>query len=239
MNSFSFEEYEQILDFYKSKIIDFSEVNKQKKSFCLIRHDVEFSLKKALEIAYIDKSKEVKSSFFFQLNNNFYNLLSSENIQIVKKIKNMGHNIGLHFYMSNIKQENFFKLIEAFNIQILIFRKIFGKIDRFSIHRPPEWVLKLKKNFYKNYINTYDKKYFEYCEKNFNPIKIKYFSDSNHNWTYGHPLDKHNYSKVQILIHPDEWSKKGSDHDQNIWSIIDEKKIDIIQTIKNEYKTFK
>ena len=72
--------------------------------FSLIRHDVEFSPRRALRLAEIDSDLSVSSTFFFQVRNNAYNILSNENIDILNRIKNLGMDIGLHFYVSHIKE---------------------------------------------------------------------------------------------------------------------------------------
>ena len=66
---FSFDEYRKIINFYKDKIRDFKQIKKTTKEFCLIRHDIEFSLERAIKIAKIDKDLGIRSSFFFQVSN--------------------------------------------------------------------------------------------------------------------------------------------------------------------------
>lgn len=63
----------------------------------ILRHDVDFSLEKALEMAEIEKKEEVQSTYFILLSTNFYNIFSKESCDIIKKIQSLGHNIGLHF----------------------------------------------------------------------------------------------------------------------------------------------
>ena len=57
MNKFSFKEYKTILNFIKDnyQIIDYSDVTDNTNSFAIVRHDVEFSPHRALDIAKIDK----------------------------------------------------------------------------------------------------------------------------------------------------------------------------------------
>ena len=137
MNKFSHKEYISILKKIKSNynILDYTDVNKDIKSFAIIRHDIEFSPYRALNLAKIDYSLGIQSSFFIQLRNNCYNALSKENLNIINKIKELGHHIGAHINTSNL---NTAKGLTSFILQdITTLKEYTGlKIDRFSFHRP-------------------------------------------------------------------------------------------------------
>ena len=69
----------------------------------MIRHDVEFSPRRALEIARLDDSFGVESSFLFQVKSNAYNLFSSENLNILQEVKALNRKVGLHLYVSMLR----------------------------------------------------------------------------------------------------------------------------------------
>ena len=50
MTKFSYMEYREILKRYAPIIKDFQDVDHSTPSFCLLRHDVEFSIERALKI---------------------------------------------------------------------------------------------------------------------------------------------------------------------------------------------
>ena len=108
---FSYREYINIIKHFKFLIKDFKNVNKKTKQFCIIRHDVEFSLDRALMIARLDYNLGIKSSFFIQVKNDCYNGISDRGILIIKEILKLKHFIGLHFYFSktqkNLKELKF------------------------------------------------------------------------------------------------------------------------------------
>ena len=138
MNNFSFQEYKKIIKYYQKflKPVFFSQIKKKTDNFFTIRHDVEFSIDRALQLAEIEKKDlKVRSSFFFQLRNNSYNLLSYENKKIISTIKKMGHKVGLHF---NYKGKNNKKiLIKELLSQSKIFNQEFNNQYKFfSPHRP-------------------------------------------------------------------------------------------------------
>ena len=95
---FSYNEYKNIINIIKNHlpIVDFSDVNEQTDRFCVLRHDIEFSIDRAYELAKVEKELGVTSTYTVQVRNNTYNALSEKNINLVKKIKDLGHHIGLH-----------------------------------------------------------------------------------------------------------------------------------------------
>ena len=82
----------------KYKFIFFSELDNSDSGQVTLRHDIDHNCSIAFQMAKIEYSKnKLKSTYFFLLTNNSYNLLSYENYKIVKKIKELGHKISLHF----------------------------------------------------------------------------------------------------------------------------------------------
>ena len=74
-NNFSYKEYENIVDVVKnnSNIVDFKDVIDYKlDKFCIFRHDVEFSIQRALDLARIESNLGLQSSYFFQLTKHLF-----------------------------------------------------------------------------------------------------------------------------------------------------------------------
>jgi hypothetical protein len=61
------------------------------------RHDIDFSLDDAHQLAVIESELGVTSTYFFMLTSNTYNLLSKANHCLVKEIQSLGHEVSLHF----------------------------------------------------------------------------------------------------------------------------------------------
>ena len=215
---FSYTEYEKIITKYKDTIIDFSEVESN-KGFCLIRHDVEFDLNRAVDIAKIDKDNNIDSSFLLQVRCNSYNIFSLKNTKNIDMLKSLNRKIGLHLYLSEtIDADNWYYVHKEIKIQKDILETALGQeVDRFSFHRPKKWMLQNKNDYILGLINMYGPSFFEFNE---DPKNIKYYSDSRHRWSYGHPLVDKKYSKVQMLLHPDEWSKTGYRKNKNFKKLI-------------------
>lgn len=100
--SFSFEHYERILDLLQSKSYSvytcegFICAEKVKRPFIVLRHDIEYYPEKALEFARIEKSRGVRSSYFFRVHAKEYNLFSYRTYKSLRSISELGHEIGLH-----------------------------------------------------------------------------------------------------------------------------------------------
>ena len=76
---------------------------------------------------------------------------------------------------------------------------------------------------------------FEYSDS---PVNIKYIADSRHNFNYGHPLDNFEYTKFQLLLHPDEWSKDGLNAESNFALLFKENSEKFEQNLLNESSHF-
>jgi len=238
MNSFSFNEYKKIIKYYKKFLnpILFDEINKESKNFFTVRHDVEFSVERALELAKFEsKDLKIKTSYFFQITNNSYNLFSYQNRKILDDIKNLGHKIGIHF---NYKGKNSRVAIsKEFNKQVKIFKE-FYKLNYkfFSPHRPSKSPYLFRFN-YNNFRNTYNKTYFnEFIVAKKDPNKIIYLVDSRHMWKYLHPLNLNlkKHKKVHLTFHPDAWSKNGHNKSKNYLLLQKEKSNEFLKTLREE-----
>ena len=236
---FSYTEYKKIIKYYRPIIKDFSEVEKEDKSYCVLRHDVEFLLERALTMGEIDHELGVHSSFFIQVMNSAYNPLSTSSKEILKQLNGLGHKVGLHLYLSHIKDKNVDVVLNELKTQTNILEMCTEEsVDRFSFHRPPKWALPLDLSKDSDLINAYEPLYFEFLDNTNSPEEIKYFSDSNHKWSYGHPLDENTYSRFQLCIHPDEWSEKGGDDINNFRNLLEQSRKSFMDNIDSEYKTF-
>lgn len=237
-NKFSFLEYKLIVNnlLEKNILMDFSEVKKHHDKYCVIRHDVEFSVDRALDLAiYEDQELNIKTSYLFQLRNNCYNLISDININKLQKIESMGHKIGLHYHLHAKRDKQHIK--DSISEEAYLFEALTGiKVDRFSYHRPPQEILKQYLEV-DNLINCYDKKFFQYYDIPHDNLDIKYLTDSRHDWKHGHPLNCQ-YKKVQLLTHPYSWTEKGADNFENYQTLLKEKYIELSHSINSETSTF-
>lgn len=209
---FSYEGYCDIVRPFAERVVDFQDAGNL-DSFALIRHDVEFNLGRALDMARIDSNLNIASSFLLQVKSDAYNLASVQSRRIVDEIVETGCFIGLHFYVSHVPEGDAIMLHDELQTQAELFWKATGvSCDRFSFHRPPRWVLEMREDYVCGLLNMYGPSFFEFSPS---PSSIKYCADSLHRFKYGHPLDNLDKKKIQLLFHPDEWSDIDTNEVQN------------------------
>ena len=93
--------YRQILELAIKQgydFVDFLSVNLagEDRREAILRHDIDTSPAVALEMAEIDASYNIKSTFAVLLSSPLYNPFTPANIKLINEIKELGHNIALH-----------------------------------------------------------------------------------------------------------------------------------------------
>lgn len=170
---------------------------KDKKRCAILRHDIDCSIEAALKFAELEKDCGVKSTYFILTSSDFYNAFSKKNRNLIHKIQNAGHEIGLHFdeiaYPDSIG--NIVCIKEKILQEAHLLQDVMGTpVTIVSMHRPSEAILNSNLQI-PEIINTYSKPYFKEC---------KYLSDSRHHWR--EPVEKiiknEDYERLQILVHP-------------------------------------
>lgn len=164
-----------------------------------LRHDIDVSIKQALEMANFEKELGISSTFFVQPDSDFYNMLASAEMTMLEKISMLGHRLGLHVSPVNFKNPNTFAdyIYHSFEY----YGRFLNLYPIFSFHRPGSFdgwqTIEVA-----GYINTYNPRYFK---------EIYYFSDSNRrpvfNAQFFESLEEQ--KSIQLLIHPIWWSIGG------------------------------
>lgn len=240
---FSYNYYMEIIEAIKrgGKGYSFHQLSKEYvNKFVIMRHDVEFSVERAYNLAVFENENGFHSTYFFQLTNNAYNILSRTNRGMIGKIASMGHMVGLHFHLNGMNHiENIQKqIVKEIGIMSAMLEM---EINSFSIHRPTAEVLRDTIKL-PGIINAYDEAFFSFTEDVVEkPPKIKYLSDARHRWNYGlepseETLDK--YDQIQILIHPYSWTQNGYNNLDNFRTLVKEKQREFITTLNSECKHF-
>jgi hypothetical protein len=102
-----------------------------------LRHDVDVSLKKAVELAEIEADKNLHSTYYILLTSPFYNALSDSNIQRIQTIRELGMGIGLHYDPSLNKQGNE-RIVSDIVMQTRLLENYVGELNGISVtfHKP-------------------------------------------------------------------------------------------------------
>lgn len=171
---------------------------------CLWRHDIDYSVHRALQLAKIEAEVGVRSTYFVLLHSEFYNLFEYDIVYHVKEILEMGHKIGLHFEASFYgKQMSHEQLIYWMHFERKILEQVFSaEVDVFSWHNPDQQSLGdlLIAGELAGMLNTYGAQISE---------SYSYISDSNGYWRYrrlpevvASGADRN----LHVLTHPEWWT---------------------------------
>lgn len=194
---FTIKGYIQLLELLRDKGYNFCFYNESDllEKCVILRHDVDLSIEKALQMAIIENSLGVKSTYFLLLSTNFYNVFSKQSFDKLQQIKNLGHEIGLHFDEKryNISTIDEMKIYIEFELDILG-KLLNDKVKVLSMHRPSKFILESDIQL-DPIINSYSSKYFN---------KMKYISDSRMHWREDpmETIKSNEFNKFHILTHP-------------------------------------
>ncbi len=86
--------------------------------YIVLRHDIDFAPHHSLEMAELEHAAGVTSTFCVLVDGHFYNPLQPDVIRQLRRIHELGHEIGLHFAVGNAVHEDIGREV-AFRLQIL------------------------------------------------------------------------------------------------------------------------
>lgn len=168
--------------------------------YILWRHDIDFSMHRALKLAQLEAQENIKATYFVMFRSEFYNLMEAEISDLVFQIKNLGHDIGLHFdsHFYNIKTEEELEKYLMFEKELL--EQLFQlQVHAFSFHNTTPFTMSCQNEKYAGLINVY---------ANYFQTEVGYCSDSNGYWRFRRledVLQKAEDSCLQVLTHPSLW----------------------------------
>lgn len=164
----------------------------------VMRHDVDFCVHSALALALWEAENDLRSTFFFMLTSNTYSLASFANRGKVERIRELGHDISLHFDPSVYADVDRGLVAER-----TCFESMFGvSVDIVSLHRPGLF-LRDNNRPLPGCLHTYQDRFFR---------DMRYVSDSSGGFKYQHPTEiatEANGTNLHILIHPVWWVNEG------------------------------
>lgn len=163
----------------------------------LWRHDLDFSVHRALALARIEAAEEVRATHFVLLHSGFYNALEAEVAERVREIVALGHDLGLHF---DPRFHDGRDLDDALARERALLEDLFAtEVTAFSLHNPDVAGWSDGRDEIAGMVNAYG----SYLTKNYG-----YASDSNGYWRFA-PLDEvlahGEHERLQVLTHPEWW----------------------------------
>lgn len=182
---------------------------------CILRHDIDVSPNKAIEMAKIENGMGIKSTYLIMVNSPLYSIGDKIIRDSIIKLINLGHEIGLHFDACNIEDKESADIIYLEKDIMEAVKKLEAIIRTpvlsISFHRPTESVLR-GPLMVCGLVNAYAKELMNW-----------YLSDSGGIWRFGDPIVNILSKKsllLSTLIHPIWWGdthKRGPERLQEFF----------------------
>jgi hypothetical protein len=220
-DQFSYEEYKILLGILKDKRenLTFSDIRDgdNPPRFFILRHDIDFSLSAALEMAHFEAEHSIHATYFLLLRSENYNLLSEKSCTIPRQLAALGHEVGLHYdvrAMYALREEN---ISAQLKWEAEILSELTGNtICSIAMHNP---------SLYGDdpfagddyFINAYSPRFTK---------DIVYYSDSCGAWRdQAHDAFSRSEipDKLQVLIHPFFWSNNPGNRWERLNKWVDER----------------
>jgi len=218
-------------------------------NICLIRHDVDRKAINALNMAKLESSIGVISSYYFRTKR------SSFNTNVIKQIALLGHEIGYHYECLSDTNGDMEKALKLFEIELNKFREIVP-VNTISMHGRPFskfdnrdiWRDSKNHDYLKSKLNILGELYIDIDYSN-----IAYINDTGRNWTSNknNVRDKVNSNvdtnfsntkemqlflkmseanKIVFQIHPERWTDSNMEY---ITQHIKDNSINLIKKLLN------
>lgn len=186
-------------------------------SFVIWRHDVDFSMHRAVKLARMEAELGLRTSYHILLHSEFYNALESEVAACVTEIAGLGHEIGLHFSHHYYEARDVNALVKALLRDKRIMEDGLGLSPGcFSFHIPDETALSFQEPEYAGMVNSYSA---------FLRNEVDYCSDSNGYWRYSRLEDVITMDpckpRLQVLTHPELWQDAIMSPKERVWRCIE------------------
>jgi len=228
LEDFTLESYTRLLQYLSEiySIVPFCKIPTKDVPYLILRHDIDISLPAALEMAKIERDLGIRSTYFVLFSGRFYNLLEGDNVNVLRQISQLGHEVGLHYHSSQYRSysrslERTLK-IEVELLEHFLDKKVHSIARHSSWERDPFATIK-------KYINA-------------NHPRLQrdlYIHESCRAWTPSEGLFKllnDPPRRVQLLTHPENWQKDKIDRETLLERHIQNLEKEII-TLKNRIKT--
>lgn len=172
----------------------------------LWRHDVDYSMHRAVRIARIEAENEVCSTYFFLLHSELYNLFELEVFRRGREILSLGHSLGVHFdagFYGGFDNEE--ELAVKLTQEARLFEQVFEHpVRAFSLHNTDvSKSAKFDADEVAGLVNATGRGIRE---------RYGYVSDSNGYWRFQRLrdlLESGVHRHLHVLTHPEWWQSEA------------------------------
>ena len=233
MKDFTTQKYIQLLEAVNESKIQTYGINdwlmNNPERGILIRHDVDRKSENSLLIAEREHDYNIKSTFYFRITK------GSFNIDIIKKISKLGHEIGYHYEDLSLAGGDYENAIKLFEENLQKFRELV-QINTIAMHGRP-----FSKFDNRDLWKKFNFKDFGILSEAFLSIDYKdiyYFTDTGRSWNPNSVnlrdkvnnqlseninstddliefIKKNKSGKIAIVSHPERWSNRFIEYYKN------------------------
>ena len=137
--SFDLSDYTNLLDQLRESGYQFRTVSQMRDQapgrFAYIRHDVDLHLSLVSTMANLEKSRDIRTTYFVPLTLHF-NPLYPPNQDVLKQLYNFGHEVGLHYDLETYPND-FAQAREHLDWEVGILQKLTGQpVHSICMHQP-------------------------------------------------------------------------------------------------------
>ena len=180
----------------------------------ILRHDIDYSLQQAVELAELETEEGVQSTWFVLLRTDFYNVFSKSGTEALQHIRSLGHEIGLHFdeasYVPALRPDEVVQnIIKECGLLSALLET---RVSTVSMHRPSKSTLEADFQI-PGIVNSYGKTFFH---------DFKYLSDSRRRWREP-VLDiirSGEFDRLHILTHAFWYHEAEEDISQTVGNFV-------------------
>jgi hypothetical protein len=183
----------------------------------LWRHDVDVSVHRALAMARVESSMDVRATYFLLLHSPFYNLLETGVRRAARELATLGHRIGLHFEGAYYEDHALDELPGRITAEQRFLQDLIEvPVEAFSFHNPViDGTLALDDDEVGGMVNAYGHRL---------KARYRYISDSNGFWQHDRlpdVLSEASETRLHVLTHPEWWTPETLSPRQRISRAID------------------
>ena len=204
---FSLFDYAELIREFRARgyeIVDFFNATPESKHL-LLRHDVDMCMQRAQRVAEAEAEIGVRSSYFVLTNTEMYNVGSRAGRASLRRLLELGHEVGLHFDGADIRDHDLEALTREVDLECNMLEMQTGQPVRVvTFHRPATWLMGHATSL-SGRLHAYQPRYFE---------RMGYCSDSAGAFRYHFPLDHPavlSGRALQLLTHPIWWVADRND----------------------------
>ncbi len=166
-----------------------------------LRHDVDYSLELAVELAELNNDLGVAGLFCVQPRAQFYNALERTEAERLRRLRALGQEVALHYVIDPGLAPTPEELTREFE---LLRTLVPDAAPAFSWHQPTPALLEAEEFESTGLVNAYGPRFFR---------EMAYLSDSTHRASVDDlqaEIESMDGSELQLLLHPVNWIAGGS-----------------------------